>query len=145
MGVVGVLGGQKRAVAQAGVEVLFRRHVIAADARRPAEAPELGGVGPGKVGAGGVDLVKVGAQAETVILAEPLKIAGALDGGGVAAGVMVAHVDAGLVDVGGPHKRRGVPLEHQHPLAPPAALQRRVQAVQPGADDDLVVLHSYPS
>ena len=57
---------------------------------------------------------------------------------------MVAHVDAGLVDVGGPHKRRGVPLEHQHPLAPPAALQRRVQAVQPGADDDLVHRHGDP-
>ncbi len=132
--IVGVLGGQERAVAEARVEVSLGRNVVAADACRRAEPAEFRRVRPGKVRAGGVDLVKLGVQAEAVIIAEPLKIMGGLDGRGVAARIVVAHVNTGLIDVGRPHKGRGVALQHQHPLARRAAFLRRIQAVQPRAD-----------
>ena len=95
------------------------------------------------MGAGGVHLVEAGQQAETVVLAEPVEILGALDGGGIAAGVVVSLMHPGLIDVGGPHKGGRVPLQHQHPLALLAALVRRIQAIQPRAQNDLIVCHGF--
>ena len=139
--IVGVLGGQERAVAEARVEVALGRNVVAADACRRAEPAEFRRVRPGEVRTGGVDLVKLGVQAEAVIIAEPLKIVGGLDGRGVAARVVVAHVDTGLVDVGRAHEGRGVALQHKDALARRTAFLRRVQAVQPRAEDDFIVGH----
>ena len=62
--IVGVLGGQERAVAEARVEVALGRNVVAADACRRAEPAEFRRVRPGEVRTGGVDLVKLGVQAE---------------------------------------------------------------------------------
>ena len=139
--IVGVLGGQERAVAEARVEVALGRNVVAADACRRAEPAEFRRVRPGEVRTGGVDLVKLGVQAEAVIIAEPLKIVRGLDGRGVAARVVVAHVDTGLVDVGRAHEGRGVALQHKDALPRRAAFLRRVQAVQPRAEDDFIVGH----
>ena len=93
------------------------------------------------MGAGGVDLVKLGMQAKAIIPAEPLKIMGRFDGRGVAAGVVVAHMHPRLVDVGRPHKGRGVTLQHQHPLPCRAALLRRIQPIQARTKDDFIVGH----
>ena len=139
--IVGVLGGQERAVAEARVEVALGRNVVAADACRRAEPAEFRRVRPGEVRTGGVDLVKLSVQAEAVIIAEPLKIVGRLDGRGVAARVVVAHVDTGLVDVGRAHEGRWVALQHKDALPCRAAFLRRVQAVQPRAEDDFIVGH----
>ena len=139
--IVGVLGGQERAVAETRVEVALGRNVVAADACRRAEPAEFRRVRPGEVRTGGVDLVKLGVQAEAVIIAEPLKIVGGLDGRGVTARVVVAHVDTGLVDVGRAHEGRGVALQHKDALPRRAAFLRRVQAVQPRAEDDFIVGH----
>ena len=141
LGVVGVLRRQEGTVAEAGVEILGGRHIIAADARRRTEPPELRRVGPRKVGAGGVDLVEFGVQAETVIPAEPFEIMGALDGRGVATGIVVPHMHPGLVDVGGPHERRWVPLQYQDTLACCTAFLRRVEAVEPGTEDHFIIIH----
>ena len=139
LGVVGVFFRQECAVAKAGVEVPLGRNVVTADARRRAETAEFGGVRPGKVGAGGVDLVEPRVQAEAVIRTETFKIVGRLDGRGVAARVVVAHMDAGLVDVGCPHKGRGVTLQHKDALARRAAFLRRIQPIQPRTEDDFIV------
>ena len=144
LGVVGVLGGQERPVTLAGVEVFVRGHVVAADMGGGAEFAELLGVGPGEVGTGGVDLVKLGKQTEAVVTTEPLEIPGALDSGGVTAGVVIAHMHPGLVDIGGPHEGAGVLFQHQHPLAAGAALLGGVEPVQPRAHNDFVPGHTRP-
>ena len=64
LGVVGVFRRQEGTVAEAGVEILGGCHIVAADTRHGTEPPELRRVGPGKVGAGGVDLVELGVQAK---------------------------------------------------------------------------------
>ena len=145
LGVVGVLRRQEGPVAEAWVEILGGRHVVAADARRGTEPAELRRVGPGKVSAGGVDLVELGVQAEAVIPAETLEVMGALDGCGVAAGIVVPHMHPGLVDIGGPHEGRRVTLQYQDALARCAAFLRRVEAVEPCAEDDFIQYSYLPT
>ena len=93
------------------------------------------------MGTCGVHLIKFRMQAEAVIAAEPLKIMGGLNGRGIAARIVVPHVNAGLIDVGCPHKGGGVALQYQHPLARRTAFLRRIQAIQSRAEDDFVVGH----
>ena len=47
-------------------------------------------------------------------------------------------MDAGLVDVGCPHKGRGVTLQHKDALARRAAFLRRIQPIQPRTEDDFI-------
>ena len=107
-----------------------------------AKTPEIGGVRPAKMRAGGVHLLELRVLAKRKIAVKALEVARALDGCGIAAGIMIAHVHPRLIDVRGPHKRRGVALQHQHTLAPAAAVFGRIQAVQPRAKDDLIVIHA---
>ena len=55
---------------------------------------------------------------------------------------MVAHVYAGLIDIGRAHERGGVPLQHQYPLACRAALLGCVQAIQASTNNDFIHCHA---
>ncbi len=139
LGIISILGGQKCAIAQPLLKYC-RGNIITADLGRGAEAAEFRRIGPAEMCAGGIDLVKACVQAEIIIPAEALELMRALDGRGVAARVMVAHVYAGLIDIGRAHERGGVPLQHQYPLACRAALLGCVQAIQAGTNNDFIIL-----
>ena len=67
---------------------------------------------------------------------------GALDGRGVAAGIVVPHMHTGLVDIGSPHEGAGVTLQYQDALARRTAVLRHVKAVESCAEDNFI-LYSY--
>ena len=142
LGIISILGGQKCAIAHTVIKVALRGNIITADLGRGAEAAEFGRIGPAEMCAGGIDLVKACVQAEIIIPAEALEVMCALDGRGVAARVMVAHVYAGLIDIGRAHERGGVPLQHQYPLACRAALLGCVQAIQASTNNDFIHCHA---
>jgi hypothetical protein len=92
-------------------------------------------VGPAETVAGSVNLIKFTVNAEIIILDKAIKIMGRFDRCRIGPGVVVTHMNPGLVDIGGAFKRRIFPFQNQHPLTPLATGLRGIQTVKTGADD----------
>ena len=140
--VVGVLLGEERAVTHAALKIFRRGDVVAPDISRAAEAPELLGIRPRKRRARGVDLIELCVHAEPVILVETAEVSRRLDRGGIGARIVIAHMHARLIDISRALEGSIVVFEHRHGFTAPAAQKRRIQTVQPRADDDFIRFHA---
>ena len=138
MRVIGIFFRQKSAVTHAGLKILLRRQIHTGDPCALAELPKFPGIRPGKMTGCSVDLLKFVVYAEAVILHETLKIPGRLHGRGERSGIMISHMHTGLIDISRPRKGCLLYLKHRDLLPLFAAVERRVQAIQPRADDQFI-------
>ena len=76
MGIIGLFLRLKSAIAHARAEIFRWADIITPNPCCPAEFPELLGIGPGKLTACRIDLIKSRETAESEVMHKPLEIMG---------------------------------------------------------------------
>ena len=123
MGIIGVFLCQKGAVADSFSKVPVGGQRIAGDVRIPAEFMEFFCVRPGKMPGGCVDLFKFKVNAEGKVIHKSFEVTGAFHCCCQRAGIMVAHMHPGLIDISSPGKGCFVHFQHRDLFAFPGAVQ----------------------